>query len=140
MCHLLPYMDEDTIVDIRKSTIARNIDITVTTIITATKAWRTCIFVGKITLSSSRFASLKKLEILEKNSMLPSYGRPRGTRTPDTWFWRPVLYQLSYWPILLVKREELYSFISLCTVCSLHHLQYFLRASFSVVFFLFLTV
>jgi hypothetical protein len=40
----------------------------------------------------------------------------------------------------LLKREELYSFISLCTVCSLHHLQYFLRASFSVVFFLFLTV
>ena len=25
-------------------------------------------------------------------------GRPRGTRTPNPRFWRPVLYQLSYWP------------------------------------------
>ena len=25
-------------------------------------------------------------------------GRPGGTRTPSPRFWRPVLYQLSYWP------------------------------------------
>jgi hypothetical protein len=26
------------------------------------------------------------------------HGRPGGTRTPNTRFWRPVLYQLNYWP------------------------------------------
>jgi hypothetical protein len=26
------------------------------------------------------------------------YGRPGGTRTPNLRFWRPLLYQLSYWP------------------------------------------
>src|SRR3954471_4901672 len=25
--------------------------------------------------------------------------RPGGTRTPNRRFWRPLLYQLSYWPI-----------------------------------------
>src|SRR5207253_7916354 len=25
-------------------------------------------------------------------------GRPRGARTPNLRFWRPLLYQLSYWP------------------------------------------
>src|SRR5262245_56610304 len=25
-------------------------------------------------------------------------GRPGGTRTPNSRFWRPVLYQLNYWP------------------------------------------
>jgi hypothetical protein len=27
------------------------------------------------------------------------FGRPGGTRTPSPRFWRPMLYQLSYWPI-----------------------------------------
>ena len=27
-------------------------------------------------------------------------GRPRGSRTPNPRFWRPILYQLSYWPVL----------------------------------------
>ena len=27
------------------------------------------------------------------------FGRDGKTRTRDTWFWRPVLYQLSYIPI-----------------------------------------
>ena len=26
-------------------------------------------------------------------------GRPGGTRTPNGRFWRPVLYQLNYWPV-----------------------------------------
>src|SRR4029077_18979328 len=26
------------------------------------------------------------------------FGRPRGTRTPNLRFWRPLLCQLSYWP------------------------------------------
>ena len=28
------------------------------------------------------------------------FGRGRRTRTHDPWFWRPVLYQLSYTPVL----------------------------------------
>src|SRR6266496_1027805 len=30
----------------------------------------------------------------------PPVGRPGGTRTPNPRFWRPVLHQLSYWPVL----------------------------------------
>src|SRR5690625_133757 len=30
---------------------------------------------------------------------LQQYGRPGGTRTPNPRFWRPVLYQLNYWPV-----------------------------------------
>lgn len=33
--------------------------------------------------------------------------RPGGTRTPNPWFWRPVLYQLSYGPMELQARIEL---------------------------------
>src|SRR6202022_3528521 len=32
-------------------------------------------------------------------STFPRSGRPGGSRTPSPRFWRPVLYQLSYWPI-----------------------------------------
>src|ERR1051325_4835413 len=31
-------------------------------------------------------------------SVLGGVGRPRGTRTPNLRFWRPLLCQLSYWP------------------------------------------
>jgi hypothetical protein len=37
------------------------------------------------------------------------FGRPGGTRTPNTRFWRPVLYQLNYWPNITeadVKRQK----------------------------------
>ena len=105
--------------DIIMSTSARNMDITVTTSTTATKACRTCTFVGNMTLSNSCLASLKNLEI---DSMLPSCGRPRGTRTPDTWFWRPVLYQLSYWPIFGEKKlraSSLCVLYALCTTCNI---------------------
>src|SRR4030066_861289 len=33
-------------------------------------------------------------------------GRPGGTRTPNLRFWRPLLCQLSYWPINSVTREK----------------------------------
>ena len=83
--------------DIKKSTNAKNIDITVTTRITAKNACLTCTFVGNITLWISAFAFAKNVEIFP---MFITFvcGRPRGTRTHGTWFWRPVLYQLSYWP------------------------------------------
>src|SRR5262249_4921612 len=32
-------------------------------------------------------------------------GRPGGTRTPNPRFWRPVLHQLSYWPVLVILSE-----------------------------------
>src|SRR3989304_4658545 len=33
-------------------------------------------------------------------------GRPGGSRTPNLRFWRPPLYQLSYWPIKSATREK----------------------------------
>ena len=33
-----------------------------------------------------------------RNPRSPDLGRPGGSRTPSPRFWRPVLYQLSYWP------------------------------------------
>src|SRR6266545_4848611 len=33
----------------------------------------------------------------------PPVGRPGGTRTPNPRFWRPVLHQLSYWPMSLLR-------------------------------------
>ena len=30
-------------------------------------------------------------------------GRSGGTRTPDRWFWRPLLFQLSYAPVLSIS-------------------------------------
>src|SRR6185503_8331125 len=83
-------------------------------------------------------------------------GRSGGTRTPSPRFWRPVLYQLSYWPIGLrapgfglqgaapeIRRlwpEACYYFDSLCAVCFRQKRQYLLISSRSVCFFLFLVV
>src|ERR1043166_542026 len=36
-------------------------------------------------------------------SDLGGVGRPRGTRTPNLRFWRPLLCQLSYWPASAAK-------------------------------------
>src|ERR1051325_1745138 len=36
-------------------------------------------------------------------SVLGGVGRPRGTRTPNLRFWRPLLCQLSYWPAIAAK-------------------------------------
>ena len=35
-------------------------------------------------------------------------GRPGGTRTPSPRFWRPVLYQLSYWPTIRSPNSDKY--------------------------------
>ena len=58
------------------------------------------------------------------------FGRAGGIRTPNTRFWRPVLYQLELQPYL----------VSLCAVCFLHHLQYFFISILSGVFVLFLSL
>ena len=35
-----------------------------------------------------------------RSSCQLKYGRPGGTRTPNLRFWRPLLYQLSHWPVI----------------------------------------
>ena len=98
----MSYKTDDTIDDIKRSTNAKNIDITVTTRTTAKNACLTCTFVGNITLWISAFAFAINVEIFPIFVTFVC-GRPRGTRTPGTWFWRPVLYQLSYWPKMRLK-------------------------------------
>ena len=71
---------------------------TVTTIKTAINACLTCTFVGNITFCISCLTCSKYVVNFSIFVITFNYGRPRGTRTPGTWFWRPVLYQLSYWP------------------------------------------
>ena len=47
-------------------------------------------------------AVLFTLLLSTTHSLLPRLlnGRPGGTRTPNSRFWRPVLYQLNYWPTI----------------------------------------
>ena len=60
--------------------------------------------VGSVTLFlNSSTASLIYVNIpnifriqLKRILTIPVFGTGGETRTPDTWFWRPVLYQLSY--------------------------------------------
>ncbi len=66
----MSYKTDDTIDDIKKSTNAKNIDITVTTRTTAKNACLTCTFVGNITLCISALASAINVEIFSI-SMLP---------------------------------------------------------------------
>ena len=57
---------------------------------------------GQDTLwTSSVYDSLILLTIFIFYVMICTGGE---TRTPDTWFWRPVLYQLSYTRILTVNK------------------------------------
>src|SRR5439155_19060446 len=84
----------------------------------------------------------------------PCFGRPGGSRTPSPRFWRPVLYQLSYWPLTMtaatyspqrssalgfrlwatftgrkprVRSPKPY-FVSLCAVCFRQNRQDLLRS------------
>ena len=64
-------------------------------------------------------------------------------KTPILYRW--VLIDTSHMGALYYDRRRswfyrLYAFVSLCSTCFLQCLQYFLRASFSVVFFLFFVV
>lgn len=38
-------------------------------------------------------------EFLKRHTNLGKVGRPGGNRTPNLRFWRPLLCQLSYWPV-----------------------------------------
>ncbi len=46
------------------------------------------------------------------------FGRPGGTRTPSPRFWRPVLCQLSYWPVQRPPPRLLASRDAACATCS----------------------
>ena len=51
-------------------------------------------------LQHRRFHALgPRLNAANRRTSSVMTGRPGGTRTPSPRFWRPVLYQLSYWPI-----------------------------------------
>ncbi len=62
--------------------------------------------VGQVTFDISLLTSLKYLTVRSVIcAMIYPFtlsgfftGRPGGTRTPNSRFWRPVLYQLNYWP------------------------------------------
>src|ERR1051326_3782016 len=68
---------------------------------------------GRATLGfSDDIASIRILDLQQKtirraiHSLIATYfrfGRPRGTRTPNLRFWRPLLCQLSYWPTVAQK-------------------------------------
>ena len=51
-------------------------------------------------------------------------GRSEGTRTPNSRFWKPVLYQLNYRPVV----KSLNYLVSRCKVCRLSRGQYFLTS------------
>ncbi len=50
-----------------------------------------------IVFSKKKFRSkTKKTETFSRSSGFDKFCTGGEARTPDTWFWRPVLYQLSY--------------------------------------------
>ena len=51
----------------------------------------------------------------DKSKLVEFFGRGRRTRTHDPWFWRPVLYQLSYTPMLQILQH--YDYIKKLSVC-----------------------
>ena len=55
-------------------------------------------------LNTLFFAHLTHFYPFSSNSRF--FGRPGGTRTPNSRFWRPVLYQLNYWPFKYVPKNS----------------------------------
>src|SRR5438067_1606701 len=58
---------------------------------------------GQLALASSTLTSLMKFFVLPIIGLLDT---PGGTRTPNRRFWRPLLYQLSYWRFGLCHSER----------------------------------
>ena len=79
---------------------------TITIVVELTNSVR----VGQITLVNSARTSLKKV-LTFRHIPLPAMEktRPGRTRTCNRWFWRPVLYQLSYRPNNLVQEPDPHS-------------------------------
>src|SRR5437763_9603195 len=83
---------------------------------TTTVVFSTSLRPGQVTFFISALVSRKKsrvvnhqsrglatIELLFSSIGSSVIGRPRGARTPNLRFWRPLLYQLSYWPASAAK-------------------------------------
>nr|QYJ09262.1 Sec-independent protein translocase component tatA/E [Pleurosigma sp. mgcode 4] len=56
------------------------------------------------------FISLKKklLVVIKKFiKLISKENRKKGSWTPDLWFWKPLFYQLNYFPNYLIKLYDL---------------------------------
>src|SRR5512136_2714074 len=114
--------------------IPKTKDAAMTTTVVATTSSRAGHVTFLVSTTTSRRNVLSRChQFIRRASLaLGVSGRPGGTRTPNHRFWRPGLYQLSYWP----SRDSNY-FTSLCSVWRRQNLQYFLTSRRSVCFFLF---
>src|SRR4051794_1744267 len=79
---------------------------TITTIVESLSSVR----VGQLAFCSSPMSSLKKRRA-ERNGLAMGEsgeegGRRGGNRTPNQRFWRPLLYQLSYAPVVISFRRH----------------------------------
>src|SRR5438105_475178 len=84
---------------------------------TTTVVPTTSLRVGHVTFFISVFTSRQKSRVTTHHCFgfstiafasmdVLSCGRPRGTRTHNLRFWRPLLCQLSYWPVQLPQKAE----------------------------------
>ncbi len=64
-----------------------------------------CFQVGHVTLCNSSSYDSRNV-VLKLATIVFVLSTGGETRTPDTWFWRPVLYQLSYTRLLTGKGEH----------------------------------
>src|SRR3954464_13584031 len=75
---------------------------TMTTIVES----RSSVRVGIEVFRSSSNISVKNVRALLNGLRIGESGRGGGNRTPNQRFWRPLLYQLSYTPVVCFLRRE----------------------------------
>ena len=76
----------------------------------------------RVRVHSSTAIFLRKNKAEAKTS---AFGRGGRTRTHDPWFWRPVLYQLSYTP---TRRDYYTRFFSVCQDVLRKKLEKFIKS------------
>src|SRR5215217_2136905 len=79
--------------------------ITAATITTRVES-RSSVLVGPVAFWSTPTISPRKMRVLRKGFFIGKFGRRGGNRTPNQRFWRPLLYQLSYTPVMSPFRRE----------------------------------
>src|SRR5437764_12313697 len=97
---------------------------------TTTVVFSTSLRPGQVTFFISALVSRKKsrvvnhqsrglatIELLFSSIGSSVIGRPRGARTPNLRFWRPLLYQLSYWPASAAKACKCHALASNSLPC-----------------------
>jgi len=62
--------------------------------------------VGQVAFCSSPTISPMKIRVLRNGFFILESGRRGGNRTPNQRFWRPLLYQLSYAPLIWSFRRH----------------------------------